>query len=78
MALADLSSFVEKNSSMNVVDQYVAQLEEVFLLRNPNHRFDKNYGDALKQFEAATEEGNWFYFPWINTVGRFPAGGDAL
>lgn len=54
-----------------VVDRYAELLEELFLIRNPKYRFDKNYKDEFKKFAAAhadknslEEVGRWFYFPW--------------
>jgi hypothetical protein len=34
--------------NLTIIDQYLIQLEEVFLLRNPKYRFDKDYrGDFV-------------------------------
>ncbi len=54
-----------------IVDQYPALLHELFLLRNPKHRFDKDYKDGLEKFVSKTPQGNWFYFPWSNTLVHF-------
>ncbi|QQS22564.1 ThiF family adenylyltransferase [bacterium] len=63
---------------VKVIDQYAIQLEEVFLLRNPKYRFDKDYHGEFKQFAAKNgsgdkyvTSGNWFYYPWLHTVIHF-------
>lgn len=54
-----------------VLDTYEEQLKELFLIRNPKYRFDKNYQAELDEFlkshfadKPKEEAGNWFYFPW--------------
>lgn len=71
VAVADIEALIAKTPGINVVDQYADQVEEVFMLRNPKYRFDKNYADELKQFQAVADQGNWFYFPWLNTLIHF-------
>ncbi|HUZ93207.1 MAG TPA: ThiF family adenylyltransferase [Candidatus Paceibacterota bacterium] len=70
----------EKHPELIVVDQYRKNLEELFLLRNPKYRFDKNYAAdfgafAKEHFGAKTEDeaGSWFYFPWRNALVHFLA-----
>jgi hypothetical protein len=70
VAPEDVEGFL-KDVSANVVDQYADQLEEVFLLRNPKYRFDKDYASALEQFRDSAPTGNWFYFRWLNTIIQF-------
>jgi len=71
---AELENYREKHPEIMVVNEIRRNLEELFLLRNPKYKFDKNY---QTEFEAFFEEynsadfGNWFYFPWINTAVRF-------
>jgi molybdopterin/thiamine biosynthesis adenylyltransferase len=54
-----------------VIDTYRLQLEDLFLIRNPRFRFNKNYQkDFAKFVKEHTKElplekcGNWVYFPW--------------
>jgi len=61
-----------------VCDKYKEQLEEVFLIRNPRFRFDKNYIDEFEKFlldQSASEKlenlGNWFYFPWNKSLVHY-------
>jgi molybdopterin/thiamine biosynthesis adenylyltransferase len=61
-----------------VVDQYERNLEELFLLRNPRCRFDKNYAQALAAFKKThfgkrppKAAGRWFYYPWSETLVHF-------
>ncbi len=63
---------------VKIIDQYLIQLEEVFLLRNPKYRFDKDYHGEFKSFEekhggegGLYTSGNWFYFPWLHVVIHF-------
>jgi len=58
-----------------VLDRFEDQLEEVFLLRHPQCRFNKDYKDDLKDFihnyyggNPKDKAGNWFYYPWLNTI----------
>lgn len=48
-----------------IIDTYEEQLEELFLIRNPQYRFGGNYSKELEDFKNAHRElGNWFHFPW--------------
>ncbi len=75
--------FIAASPGIRIVDQYAKNLEELFLLRNPGYRFDKNYRAAFHAFLRAQSRGHsldfagvWFYFPWSNTLVHFL--GDAL
>lgn len=61
-----------------IVDRYVPALEELFLLRNPRFRFNKNYRQDFEKFlrehlkrESLSKAGKWFYFPWVNQLVHF-------
>lgn len=67
---------------VKVIDQYLIMLEEVFLLRNPKYRFEKDYAGDFKAFakkhgggngstQSLQNVGSWFYFPWLHTVIHF-------
>jgi molybdopterin/thiamine biosynthesis adenylyltransferase len=54
-----------------VIDTYRLQLEDLFLIRNPRFRFNKNYQKDLTKFIKEHTKGlplekcgNWVYFPW--------------
>ncbi|MBI4136026.1 MAG: ThiF family adenylyltransferase [Candidatus Vogelbacteria bacterium] len=69
-----LAEFVNGHSGIQVVDQTRANLEELFLLRHPQYRFDKNYQTPLADFLKIYDRpdfGQWFYFPWLNLLVRY-------
>lgn len=60
------------------VDRYNEQLRELFLLRNPKHRHQKDYAAEFELFRRSHAEdrseielGEWFYFSWSNTLVHF-------
>lgn len=60
-----LEDFQNLHAVDRVVDTTSEQLEELFLIRNPRFRFDKNYSEPLDAFRYQHEgKKNWFYFPW--------------
>lgn len=63
--------FKKEVAPIEIIDTYREQLEDLFLVRNPKYKFDKNYqGDFEKFFKehlglkAVEGVGEWFYFPW--------------
>jgi len=75
---AALETIRKEHPELAVVDHYEKNLEELFLLRNPNYRFDKNYQDDFRRFTEAhcagspmDAAGAWFYFPWLNTLVHY-------
>lgn len=61
-----------------VVDVYRELLEELFLVRNPKYKFDKNYQEPLAAFiqdhigtTTMEQAGEWFYFPWNKTLTHY-------
>lgn len=59
---------------LQVIDQTSGNLEELFLLRHPQYRFDKNYQAPFQDFLKRHDHpdfGQWFYFPWSKTLIRF-------
>ncbi len=51
------------------------QLEDLFLIRNPKYKFDKNYKNDFEKFikkyskgKSLNQCGNWIYFPWDQTL----------
>lgn len=64
--------------SVRIIDTYEEQLEDLFLIRNPKYRFDKNYAAELSMFKDARKtngnfdsEGTWVHFPWSNTLVHY-------
>ncbi|MFA7653671.1 MAG: ThiF family adenylyltransferase [Candidatus Magasanikbacteria bacterium] len=73
-----LEDFIKKYPGIQIVDQLEAQLEELFLLRHPQYRFNREYQkdwlDYLKKnynIEDLSLEGEWFYFPWSNRLVHY-------
>ena len=66
--------FAKTHPEIVIVDELRRNLEELFLLRNPQYRFNKNYQPEFEKFFAPYQKkefGNWFYFSWINSLVRF-------
>ena len=66
---SDIDTYTSKDPTIRVHDTIDAQLEELFLIRNPKYKFEKEYTDALKAFVESTlgdhtreQYGSWFYF----------------
>jgi len=60
------------------VDAYSELLEDLFLIRNPKYKFEKDYKKDLKKFveeHCAGKDietcGSWFLFPWNNFLVHF-------
>lgn len=69
----ETEEIIKKHPEIFVVDELKRNLEELFLLRNPKYKFDKNYGKEFEKFYSSykSDFGNWFYFPWINSLVRY-------
>jgi molybdopterin/thiamine biosynthesis adenylyltransferase len=66
-----LSEIKKRYKPKLVIDSYKQQLEDLFLVRNPKYRFNKNYKDDFELFikkhsngRKLEECGKWVYFPW--------------
>jgi tRNA A37 threonylcarbamoyladenosine dehydratase len=80
LSFHELPSLRNAHPELIVVDRYPELLEELFLLRNPKYRYDKNYAEAFQDFRAEHNQskqaqsqdeslsGEWFYYSWSNTV----------
>ena len=69
-----IEEFIKRHPGISIVNEVRRNLEELFLLRNPKYKFDKNYQAEFEEFFKSQENenfGNWFYFPWLNTLVRF-------
>ena len=70
--LVELLEFKKEKIGLFIVDRYEEMLEELFLLRNPKYKFNKEYKNDFKEFRKSySHQGNWFYFPWLNMVIRY-------
>jgi molybdopterin/thiamine biosynthesis adenylyltransferase len=66
----------QKQPELLIVDKTRDNLKEIFLLRNPNYRFNKNYEKQFDNFWQKYNNGSndfvqWIYFSWINTLVRY-------
>jgi len=59
-----------RSKKIKIVDTYREQLVDLFLLRNPQYRFIKDYAKPLAQFINKAPKGKWVYYPWINTCAH--------
>ncbi|MST04460.1 MAG: hypothetical protein EXS49_02765 [Candidatus Pacebacteria bacterium] len=75
ISFKEIESYKKTHSEIQVIDRYEELLEEIFLLRNAKYKFDKNYSapfkEFIKTFGNLENLGNWFYFPWINSIIHF-------
>src|SRR3989344_2305607 len=72
--LSKIGEVVSAHPEISTVDETEHNLEELFLLRNPQFKFNENYKEELKTFSEKYQDknfGNWFYFPWTNTLIRY-------
>jgi len=74
-----IDDFKKKHHVDRVVDAYEEQLNDLFLIRNPHHKFGqadlkKEFGEFLadhtqgKKLEAC---GKWVYFPWAKVLAHY-------
>jgi molybdopterin/thiamine biosynthesis adenylyltransferase len=75
---SQIDALAASHPELATVDTYKQNLEDLFLLRNPKYRFDKNYASDFEAFyhdlsggKSEPEMGTWFYFPWINTLVHY-------
>lgn len=75
---SQLEALKATHPELIVVDRYKELLEELFLLRNPKYRYDKNYASDLEAFSrnhapgsTEAQSGEWFYYSWSNTLVHF-------
>lgn len=75
---AQIGKIKSSNPQLVVIDKLLDQLEELFLLRHPKYRFNKNYQTDFQQFlkkfldkQELWQAGQWIYFPWLNYLVHF-------
>ena len=73
-----IEDFMQRLEMREVLDYYGAMLKELFLVRNPQYRFNPNYETELAAFikdhaggKPLEEAGNWFYFPWNKLLAHY-------
>ena len=74
VAAGEVGGFVKKHPEILMVDEIRRNLEELFLLRNPRYKFDKNYQSEFEEFFEEYDRddfGGWFYLSWQNTIVRY-------
>ncbi len=74
----DLKAMKVKYHADRVIDAYKEQLEDLFLIQNPRHKFTK---DHTEDFEAFIQKhtqgkslqvcGKWVYFPWQKVLAHY-------
>lgn len=74
----DLEAVKAKYHADRVIDTYKEQLEDLFLIQNPRHKFSQ---DHQADFEAFIQEhsqgrslqtcGKWVYFPWQKVLVHY-------
>lgn len=69
ISYAEVLSLKAEQPQLRVYDTIDIQLKELFLIRNPRFKFEKNFEAELSDFEkeaygeaGKNEYGNWFYF----------------
>jgi molybdopterin/thiamine biosynthesis adenylyltransferase len=74
----DIEAFKEQYTVTHTIDIYRDLLEDVFLVRNPQYKFNKNYKAEFEEFikkqkvnGSLNYAGSWFYFPWNETLGHY-------
>lgn len=73
-----LEVFKKKHLVSEVVDVYDQLLEDLFLIRNPRFKFNKEYKADLEKFVAEhkmekslVDCGSWFYFPFSKILCHY-------
>ncbi len=73
-----LEQFRKSHEVSQVFDAYRELLEELFLIRNPRFKFDKDYQADFEIFLAEQSAGRpleqlgvWFYFPWNKIIVHY-------
>jgi len=73
-----LENFKKKYAVSAVLDTYLVQLKELFLIRRPHYRFnpdyEKEWQEYLKDYctiDPIEQCGSWFYFPWSRCLAHY-------
>ncbi|MCS6789257.1 MAG: ThiF family adenylyltransferase [Patescibacteria group bacterium] len=67
----DLKHFKKQYKVKEIIDNFLFQLEDYFLISNPKYKFIKDYKNDFEVFikkysknQKLEKIGNWVYFPW--------------
>lgn len=67
----NLKKFKSQNKVKEIIDNFLSQLEDYFLINNPKYKFIKDYKKDFEVFvkkysksQKLEKIGNWIYFPW--------------
>ncbi len=73
-----LEDFKKQYDIQWVIDEYEENLNELFLIRNPQYRFIQDRAEAIAAFtqehtqgKLLQECGEWFYFQWSKTLAHY-------
>lgn len=74
----DLKMVKAKYHADRVIDAYREQLEDLFLIQNPRHKFSKDYRADFEAFiqkhtqgKSLESCGKWVYFPWQKVLVHY-------
>ena len=74
----NLEDFKKRLDISQIIDAYKEQLEDLFLARNPQYKFNRNYQDDYAKFykehitgKTAEDVGEWVYFPWNKFLAHY-------
>ena len=77
-AKESLADFKNRLQPAKIIDRYDLLLEDLFLIRNPRFKFERDHTQAVKAFteeysadKPLEEMGEWFYFPWNGTLAHY-------
>lgn len=73
-----LIEFRQRLQPVTEVDRYDLLLEDLFLIRNPRFKFERDHSEEVKAFtseycagKSIEEVGEWFFFPWSKTLAHY-------
>ena len=78
LSQTSIKEFSNLHPVESVIDFYDELLKELFLIRNPRYKFEKDISNDLKIFidehnkgRTNVEVGKWFYFPWNKIIAHY-------
>lgn len=74
----EVEKLLETQKEIRCIDEYAALLEDLFLIRNPRFKFEKEYTAEFTEFTSKhldgkklKDAGQWFLFPWNNMLVHY-------
>ncbi len=71
----EIEGLKKDEHKLEIFDTYLDQLKELFLLRNPRFKFDRDYHLDFKKWlidykkgRDLNDFGSWIYYPWLGQV----------